>query len=71
MRLNQRVSDYWLRYYTTPVKKGSVCSLCGNSGIIDTRGVKIRVGDEVGRLNFCICPNGQILRKSKKIPSQA
>lgn len=53
------VVDYWLRHYIN-----ECCSLCGNSGIIDTRGVKTAAGVKVGRLNWCICPNGQALRNS-------
>lgn len=39
------------------------CTLCGNSGVIDSRGVATAAGVVVGRLNFCICPNGQALRQ--------
>lgn len=69
MRQNKRVVEYWFRYYTTPAGH---CSLCGNSGVVDTRGVKTAAGHDAGRENFCICPNGQVLRGNiKTIPSQA
>lgn len=73
MRFNKRVTDYWFRYYVSPASCGHLCSLCANGGIIDTRGVNNAEGENVGRLNFCICPNGQALRKStlETIPSQA
>jgi len=59
------VTRYWLDYYTT-----THCTLCGNSGVIDSRGVKSALGKEVGRLNWCICPNGQQMRKIRgdKLP---
>ena len=51
------ITDYWYAFFA-----GEHCTLCGNSGKIDTRGVKTAAGLEVGRVNFCICPNGQCLR---------
>jgi hypothetical protein len=51
------VTNYWLDYYCD-----SQCTLCGNFGYIDTRGVSTPAGKAVGRINYCICPNGQILR---------
>jgi hypothetical protein len=51
------VTNYWLQYYAN-----EHCTLCGNSGVIDTTGVTTGVGLLVGRKNFCICPNGQALR---------
>ena len=52
------ITRYWSNYYAL-----DACTLCGNRGIIDTRGVKTAGGREVGRLNYCICPNGQTLRQ--------
>jgi hypothetical protein len=52
------VTNYWLAFYVNHQH----CSLCGNSGVIDTRGVETAAGVPVGRLNFCICPNGQARR---------
>lgn len=51
------VTKYWLEYYYA-----DHCTLCGNRGQIDTRGVRTAAGVEVGRVNYCICPNGQALR---------
>lgn len=52
------INDYWLKYYLN-----RVCTLCGNWGIIDTRESAISpAGFRAGRINFCICPNGQALR---------
>jgi hypothetical protein len=53
------ITDYWHEHY---VNRG-MCSLCGNSGVIDTRGARTPMGLEVGRVNFCICPNGQLMRE--------
>lgn len=59
------IENYWLRYYID--YEHSLCSLCGNSGKIDTRGRAVSAaGVDAGRLNFCICPNGVGLRKRLK-----
>lgn len=55
---NKTVVDYWAHFYL----ERHLCSLCGNSGIVDTTGVKTAAGVVVGRRNFCICPNGQAIR---------
>ena len=68
MRANHYVvTDYWLAFYAN-----CHCTLCGNSGIVDTRGVKTAAKVETGRLNWCICPNGQALRQQSdsKLPSE-
>lgn len=60
MHKTNAITKYWLKYYTN---KG-MCSLCGNNGIVDT--IKTATsprGKLVGKKNFCICPNGQTLRK--------
>ena len=54
---NEDVLDYWQTFYAT-----CHCTICGNSGIIDSRGICTPGGLSVGRLNWCICPNGQALR---------
>jgi hypothetical protein len=59
--LDNPITEYWLRHYLH-----DLCTLCGNSGRIDTTGVKSAAGVEVGRINFCICPNGQVLREASK-----
>lgn len=67
--MNKTVEEYWLEYYV----KDTHCSLCGNHGVIDTTGVKTAMGLAVGRLNWCICPNGQIMRKAMngRLPQEA
>ena len=47
----------WLKFYCA-----DHCTLCGNIGWIDSRGVKTPAGLEVGRVNWCVCPNGRALR---------
>lgn len=54
---SEKVVDYWYAYY-----QDGHCTLCGNLGWIDSRGVKTPAGVEVGRVNWCICPNGQAIR---------
>lgn len=56
--MSHPIDAYWHRHYCT-----DHCTLCGNSGVIDTRGVTTYAGVEVGRLNWCICPNGRTLRR--------
>lgn len=59
------ITDYWLQFYGA-----DYCSLCGSHGWIDSRGTKAPDGTDAGRLNYCICPNGQLLRSvGAKIPS--
>lgn len=55
--LEDNATEYWYKHYCA-----EHCTLCGNIGVIDTRNVRTRAGVVVGRLNWCICPNGQKLR---------
>jgi hypothetical protein len=60
-RLKDKViQDYFYEHYdNTDVTPYGLCSLCGNMGVIDTRGRAISgAGIDAGRLNYCICPNG-------------
>lgn len=64
MKLSETIlNDYWMKYYISEPGTEGRCTLCGNSGILDTRGVKDVCGNDVGCLNYCICPNGQELRE--------
>jgi len=57
------VTRYWLEFYGHD--KFGICTLCGNSGIIDTTKTAVTAaGIHVGRKNYCICPNGQWERKA-------
>lgn len=56
--------DYFWKYYEN--KDVDLCSLCGNSGIIDTRQTAISgAAVNAGRLNYCFCPNGRVMREQK------
>jgi hypothetical protein len=60
------VTEYWRKYYINDDVPLGLCSLCGNSGFIDTTLSAISpAGIHAGRKNFCICPNGQAMRKKE------
>lgn len=56
--VDENVVNYWHKHYAT-----EHCTLCGNHGVIDSRTIRTSAGKHVGRLNYCICPNGQTLRE--------
>jgi hypothetical protein len=66
--INPIITNYWIRYYTD--EDHGICTLCGNSGVIHTEGVKSAAGVEVGRANYCICPNGQTIREQETQPKE-
>lgn len=44
----------------------NLCGLCGNVGVIDTRGrVFSAAGVECGVLRYCLCVNGRTWKKAK------
>ena len=56
-------ADTWLEFLG-PSGVESHCGLCGNTGIVDTRGkVTSSHGDECGVRACCICPNGRIIKQ--------
>lgn len=58
---NKPLTAYWLEHYV----RRQMCSLCGQSGILDTRATAITTtGLRCGEVHFCICPNGQAMRAS-------
>ena len=60
-----KLDKMWLDYYLN--QEVGLCSLCGNSGVVDTRKTAVsQAGVSAGRLNWCICPNGRTLRKQTK-----
>lgn len=59
--MNEAVIDYWHAHYSPQ----GLCALCGNSGVIDTTGVRTNAGVLVGGKHWCICPNGQTIRQMK------
>lgn len=57
---NDALAAFWLENY---VNSSSLCTLCGNIGLIDTRATaRSPAGVYCGRVNFCVCPNGKSLR---------
>lgn len=54
-----RVAAYWQMFYVNK----NLCTLCGNHGVLDTRGIQSPAGIECGSLTYCICPNGQMMRR--------
>jgi hypothetical protein len=57
------VTAYWMKHYTSAPGPEGRCTLCGNSGLIDTRNTaRDASGRLVGRISPCICPNGQAER---------
>lgn len=56
----KQMSVLWLEEFG----KTNHCCLCGNYGMIDTRGkVFTAAGFECGDVVFCICPNGRSWKK--------
>ena len=52
--------DTWLEFLAD---MKSCCGLCGNSGIVDTRGKVISPrGEDCGVRACCICPNGRTIK---------
>jgi hypothetical protein len=57
-----QLADLWLEEYG---RRGHCC-LCGNSGVIDTRGkVFTPANFECGDLVYCICPNGRAMKRQE------
>jgi len=57
-----QLADFWLANYLHKEH----CGLCGNSGVIDTRGVRTAAGVECGGRFWCVCPNGDAYRRQAK-----
>ena len=56
-------NDTWLEFLD-PADAQSCCGLCGNSGVVDTRGKVVSPrGDDCGIRAFCICPNGRGIKR--------
>ena len=56
-------NDTWLEFLGPPGVE-ACCGLCGNSGIVDTRGkVQSPTGGDCGVRAFCICPNGRAIKQ--------
>ncbi|MCC2656888.1 MAG: hypothetical protein K0Q76_1996 [Panacagrimonas sp.] len=59
MAPDEAITEYWRQHYCA-----GDCTICGGRGWFDTTGTCSRAGRPVGRLHYCICPNGQQLRAS-------
>lgn len=58
-KTRKAVRRFWRAFFV----KDGFCTLCGNTGFIDTTGTaKTPIGQMVGRRNICICPNGETIR---------
>jgi len=71
------LNDLWLEYLggpphpDAPASGAFICGLCGQSGVLDTRGeVFSPVGVECGVLRFCICPNGRAAAETSLTPKK-
>lgn len=54
------ITQFWLDNYV----RREMCSLCGQSGILDTRATAITAtGLRCGEVHFCVCPNGQKMKE--------
>lgn len=53
-----QIANLWAQEYA-PKRH---CGLCGNGGVLDTRGVRTAAGLECGGRFWCICPNGRALK---------
>jgi hypothetical protein len=58
--INNVVTIYWKKYYCT-----NHCTLCGDTGVIDLRWMVKPKKLVRGIANYCICPEGQKMRKNK------
>ncbi len=67
-------SDLWEEFLiSVPAPQGLrntietilVCGLCGNTGIVETH-VKTPYGEPCGVQQYCICPNGRSMKRSKE-----
>ena len=60
--------DTWLEFLGPPGNE-AYCGLCGNSGIVDTRGKVLGpTGEDCGVRACCICPNGRVLKCLGALP---
>jgi hypothetical protein len=58
--VSENIKDIWATEYSPK----SLCCLCGNHGVIDTRGAVFTPAKyDSGAKVFCICPNGRDLKE--------
>jgi hypothetical protein len=63
-RTEETPMELWLEFLSN-----NLCSLCGQTGVIDTRGIRTPAHVECGGLHYCICPNGRAL-KARNAPKE-
>ena len=47
--------------------ENATCTLCKNTGVIQTEGILTPQGKSEGQQAFCICPAGQSLRAQQEV----
>ena len=54
------------RQFGAEIHEIPICGLCGNGGVVDTRGkVTTPFGVATGLRAYCICPNGRTMKRRK------
>lgn len=48
-------SELWVEFL-----HHNLCGLCGNTGVVDTIGLRTPAGVHCGVVRACICPNGRM-----------
>lgn len=70
---NEIIDHYWNNHYIVRVSDPNIgsypaCGLCGDNGVIHSKCLTPK-GLPVDSKFFCICPNGQSLRKLGRDPT--
>ena len=71
---NEVIDQYWMAYYNVPASDRErgftfpACGLCGGSGVVHSK-CHTPNGIPLDNKFFCICPNGQGLRKLGRDPT--
>jgi len=67
---NDVIDRFWMTNYIVRTDDGIThCGLCGNNGVIHSKCFTPR-GNKIDQKFFCICPNGQALKKLRRDPTQ-
>jgi hypothetical protein len=65
-----KAKDLWLEFLVEVSRPDglviSVCGLCANSGEVNTTSTAVIFDKPAGIKTFCICPNGQTMKKHSK-----
>ena len=71
MTTEDHVRSYWMTHY---VNKDGLCSLCGNTGYVETVDIKstgalthCHSDKTQGNKIYCFCPNGQGYRAKNSV----